>query len=386
VIAIFGAIGPALLFDKDGNPVLGLDPQQHGAPRVLAVDFPNGGFPEVPLSAGSGDAPFFGALGSGAFGDINGDGFPEYVAATGGIRKLLDISLPGNQSYSDHSLTAWNPRTGELLAAYPRKMDDMQFLASPGIADVDGDGVPEVIQGSGGYLVHAFRGDGSEPAGWPKFTHGWMIGSPTPGDVDGSGKIAVVASSREGNLYVWRTPAPAKASAIPWQGFGRDRRHTKNLSSGVLPTAARQNRFAGLIWALESIELELEQRNQGLQEERGEFLKNHLSSLLHLTLRLFHDGRDEAAVGLLETLEAGLRMPLSKGALGDLDDQLVLAVGSTVDRGVPQIVCEPGNAACLHASERAQDLVADGNALASRGKLGDAFRPWFHALLVLASL
>jgi hypothetical protein len=384
-IAIFGAVGPVMLFDKDGNPLLGLDPQHQNAPRVLAVDFPNGGFPQVPPTAGSGDAPFFAALGSGAFGDITGDGLPEYVAATGGVRKLLDISVPGNQTYSDHSITAWNPQTGALLPAYPRKMDDMQFFSSPGIADVDGDGIPDVIQGSGAYLVHAFRGDGSEPAGWPKFTHGWMIGSPTPGDVDGSGTISVVASSREGNLYVWRTPAPAKASAIPWQGFGRDRRHTKNLSSGVLPTAATQDPFAGLVWVLESIDLELAQRNTG-RDERAEFLRSHLLSLVHLALRLFHEGRDEAGAGLLPTLEMALRLPPLTGALGDLDDQLVRAVGSTVDRGVPQIMCRTPDASCQSALERAQDLVASGDDLAAEGHLDDAFRPWLHALFLLARL
>ncbi|HBZ68710.1 MAG TPA: hypothetical protein DEP35_02745 [Deltaproteobacteria bacterium] len=384
-IAIFGAIGPVMLFDKDGNPLLGPDPKQHNSPRVLAVDFPNGGFPQVPPSAGSGDAPFFGALGSGAFGDITGDGLPEYVAPTGGLRKLLDLDVPGNQSYSDHSVTAWNPRTGELLPAYPRKMDDMQFLASPAIADVDGDGVPEVIQGSGAYLVHAFRGDGSEPAGWPKFTHGWMLGSPTPGDVDGSGMISVVASSREGNLFVWSTPAPAKASAIPWQGFGRDRRHTKNLSSGVPTTAATPGRFANLIWTLESIDQELAQRIPGLREERAEFLRSQLSSLVRFALRLFRDGQDEAAVALLRSIEMALRMPPLGEATGDLDDQLTLAVGSTVDRGVPQIACGGADARCQHARERAQDLVADGDALAARGLLDDAFRPWLHALFVLAS-
>ena len=381
-IAIFGAIGPVMLLDKDGNPLLGRDARN--APRVLAADFPNGGFPDVPASAGSGDAPFFGSLGSGAFGDINGDGFPEYVAATGGLRKLLDISLPANQSFSDHQVTAWNPRTGDLLPAYPRKMDDMQFLASPAIADVDGDGIPDVIQGSGAYLVHAYRGDGSEPAGWPKFTHGWMIGSPTPGDVDGSGTISVVASSREGNLYVWNTPAPAKVSAIPWQGFGRDRRHTKNLSSGVLPTAATPDRFAALLWTLESIDLALAGRFPGLRDPHAEFLRSQLSSLVHFTLRLFQDGRDEAAVALLRTLEMELRLPLLRDALGDLDDELIQAVGSTVDRGVPKIVCRPADAACQRTSARAQDLVADGDALAARGELDQAFRPWLQALFVLA--
>ena len=64
-----------------------------------------------------------------------------------------------------------------MLPAFPRKMDDMQFLGSPGIADVDGDGHADVIQGSGGVSGARLRADGAEPAGWPKFTHGWMIGS-----------------------------------------------------------------------------------------------------------------------------------------------------------------------------------------------------------------
>jgi len=384
-IGISGVVGPVMLFDKDGNPVLGREPERNNAPRVLAVDFPNGGFPQVPLGAGSGDGPFFAVLGSGAFGDIDGDGLPEYVSATSGLRKLIDLELPGNQSYSDHSLAAWNPRTGALLPAYPRKMDDLQFLASPGIADVDGDGVPEVIQGSGAYLVHAFRGDGSEPEGWPKLTHGWMIGSPTPGDVDGSGTISVVASSREGKLFVWSTPAAAKASAIPWQGFGRDRRHTKNLSSGVPPTARPVDRFAGLVWALESIELELAQRSPGLRQEHAESLSRHLSSLLRFTLQLFRSGQDEAAAALIRSVEMMLRLPQLERVLGDLDDSLVQAVGSTVDRGVPQIACHQADATCQRALERVQDLVADGDALASRGLLGEAFHPWLRALFVLAS-
>jgi hypothetical protein len=36
---------------------------------------------------------------------------------------------------------------------------------------------------------------------------------------------------------VWDTPAPATEAAIPWQSFGRDRRNTRNLASGVSPLA-----------------------------------------------------------------------------------------------------------------------------------------------------
>jgi hypothetical protein len=138
-------------------------------------------------------------------------------------------------------------------------MEDMQFLTSPGLADVDGDGVAEILQGSGSYLLHALRADGSEPPGWPKFTHGWIIASPAAGDVDGDGRIEVVAVTRERLLFVWDTPAPATESAIPWQGFGRDRHHTQNLASGVSPLAAPGDPLAALAWALEALLLDVEE-------------------------------------------------------------------------------------------------------------------------------
>jgi hypothetical protein len=205
-------------------------------PHVLATDFPEG-FPMVPATAGSFDAPFFGTLGSGAFGDLDGNGVPEYVAPTGGFRKLIDVAAPANQQPGHHQVTAWNPLSGEVLPAFPRIMDDLQFLSSPAIADVDGDGQAEIIQGSGGYLLRAFSPNGATPAGWPKFTHGWLVAGATPGDVDGDGLLEVVAATREGNLYVWDTPSPAVPGSVQWQGFGADHRNSKNWSAGLaVPT------------------------------------------------------------------------------------------------------------------------------------------------------
>jgi hypothetical protein len=235
-VAIFGAVGPVVLLAPDGSSYLG---SVAGAPYVLATDFPLG-FPTIPASAGSFDAPFFGALGAGAFGDLDGDGLPEYVAPTGGFRKLLDVSAPASQEPGHHQITAWNPRTGDLLPAFPRIMDDMQFLTSPAIADVDGDGQAEVIQGSGAYLLRAYSPDGAQPEGWPKFTHGWLVASPVPGDVDGDGLLEVVAATREGNLYVWETPSAAIQGSVQWQGFGADRRNSQNWSLGLVQPAAPQ--------------------------------------------------------------------------------------------------------------------------------------------------
>lgn len=386
VIAIFGAVGPLILFDPDGTPTLGT---QGGKPRVLPIDFPNGGFPNVPASAGSGDAPFFGALGSAALGDITGDGLPEVVAPTGGIRALVDVAVPGMQEFGDHSITAWDPRTATLLPAFPRKMDDMQFLASPGLADVDGDGVAEVVQGSGAYLVHAYRANGSEPAGWPKFTHGWMIPAPTAGDVDGDGLVEIVASSREGKLYVWDTPGQATDRAIPWQGFARDRRNSGNLGSGVSATAVTLDLRAGLIWMLRSVEAQLRERMATATGLARDVLRRSLSApALRLAVFAVDTNRPELTVALLPWIEGSLRTtPVISPLVSDLHAQFEAGLSRFVHAGASSLQCAPADIACDSAKRRIAGLVATGDALIARNLRREAYRAWSRATaLILPSL
>lgn len=334
--AIFATAGPAMLFDAAGASRLGT---VGGVRRAFAADFP-AGFPNVPATAGSADAPFFPALGSGAFGDVTGDGVAEYVAPTAGIRKLIDSGAAGEQSFSDHQIAAFDPRDGSLLPAFPRPMDDTQFLTAPSLADVDGDGVADILQGSGAYLVRAYRGDGSTPAGFPKFTHGWVLSAVTPGDVDGDGRVEVVAATREGRLYVWNTDGVAGEASIPWQGFARDRRNTGNLQSGVSPLAGPPAADPGLRWTLEGIAAELEARLEGAPpgvhaqleralralEEALYALDHHLSEALERSLWRACQALSGRAVApfaadlrerLAAAIESGAEAMLAEACAGD---------------------------------------------------------------------
>ena len=175
------------------------------------------------------DGPSIFAITNGSFGDLDGDGGLEFTVGTTGARSGLTIAVPGLRVPFEHHLSAWNACTGKYLPAFPRVVEDFQFSMNPAIADIDGDGLPEIIAGTGGYLLHAFNHLGQEPKGWPKFTGHWMVASPAAGDIDNDGLLEVVINTREGQLFVWDTEGPTHVRGRPsvqWQKFHHDQWNT----------------------------------------------------------------------------------------------------------------------------------------------------------------
>jgi hypothetical protein len=215
-IGIGAIAGPGVLFRANGT-------------RFLKFDAGPGNFG---ADSAAKDGPSFFAITSGAFGDLDGDGVLDFAAGTAGLRAGLSALVTSRRFPYEHHLSAWNARTGAYLPAFPALMDDYQFFVSPAIADIDGDGLPEVISGSGGYLVRAFNHLGRQPAGWPKHTGHWLAASAAVGDVDGDGLLEVVITSREGSLFVWDTTGPVRVggrSAVQWGRFHHDARNTGNF-------------------------------------------------------------------------------------------------------------------------------------------------------------
>ena len=119
-------------------------------------------------------------------------------------------------------IQGWNAATGADLPGWPRAMDDYQIFTSPAIANVGGTNDREVIAGSGLYLLHAFGPSGAEAANFPKFTGGWLSGVSATGDIDGDGSLEIANWTREGNMFVWDTDAPACGGNDEWWGFRHD--------------------------------------------------------------------------------------------------------------------------------------------------------------------
>jgi hypothetical protein len=109
-------------------------------------------------------------------------------------------------------------------------MNDLQFFTTPAIADVNGDGLPEVIEGSAMYDLRAYSLGGLEPAGWPKFTAGWMVTTPAVGSFGSS--LAVAAVTREGYLWVWQASG-STCQQPEWPKYQHDLWNTGDYNSSA---------------------------------------------------------------------------------------------------------------------------------------------------------
>ncbi len=154
------------------------------------------------------------AAGNLTFGDLDGDGKPELVSPSVDTR-LFGASIHDGQGIQfQHLLSAWNAETGAYVPAFPRLIEDWTFLTAPVLADVTGDGKPEIVIGNGEGFVHAFRLNGSEPSGWPKYVGQWVQASAAAGDIDGDHDVDVAVVTRSGIVFVFGTEG--LKSGIDW--------------------------------------------------------------------------------------------------------------------------------------------------------------------------
>jgi hypothetical protein len=122
---------------------------------------------------------------------------------------------------------------------------------------VSGDGVPELLYTSGGFLAYAWDKNGTLAPRWPKFTGGWTLGGVALGDVDGDGYLDAVATTREGWLVAWRTDGSADQQ-VQWATLRHDPANTGNAMN-ALPVqrgpkgCCRKKRDARDAWLLLAI-------------------------------------------------------------------------------------------------------------------------------------
>jgi FG-GAP-like repeat len=146
-----------------------------------------------------------GASAAGTFARFDASGIPWYFFPTAGVLQ----SDRGVDALLDFNIIGWRLDDDGGRPPFRLKLDDINLFFNPTVADLNNDGLFELVAGSGGYLVHAVNATGAEPADWPKFTMGWQTSSPAIADLDGDGLVEVVSITHEGNLFAWKTRGTA---------------------------------------------------------------------------------------------------------------------------------------------------------------------------------
>jgi hypothetical protein len=144
-----------------------------------------------------------------ALADFNFDGFLEIVVANNHVTPTL--STVRIYDYQGNVMPGWPKSPGP----YPSE-------SSPIVADVSGDGVPDVLFGNEGGLLYGWNFDGTELAGFPLTVGDYIRSTPFADDVDGDGSIDLVLSGWDKNVYIWDFPVPYSAAAAQWPTIKHD--------------------------------------------------------------------------------------------------------------------------------------------------------------------
>lgn len=144
--------------------------------------------------------------------DINGDDWLEIIVGTGRCWTNPACAPngrvhPGVGEY----LNVWD-HNGIYLPGWPMAFDDTYAYASPALADLNGDDLPEVIVNTADGWVHALNADATYVPGWPvlpttpdgtdNVVHIPTSASPIVADLNGSGYPEVILPSNW-ELVVW---------------------------------------------------------------------------------------------------------------------------------------------------------------------------------------
>jgi hypothetical protein len=90
---------------------------------------------------------------------------------------------------------------------------------SPVVADLDGDGAYEILLGTSDFRMHAYQLDGTDLPGWPRTFTEIARAAPSVADVDGDGDLDVVLGADDAWIRVVDVAGSDVPGATPWPGF-----------------------------------------------------------------------------------------------------------------------------------------------------------------------
>ncbi|MFC0038137.1 FG-GAP-like repeat-containing protein [Actinomadura rayongensis] len=216
-VATGPSFGPTYLISGAGKIVKNYGPLENIAGQLSPGAVLGGALgPDVPLSFTTSGA-------FGRFGPFGRLGYSE--AGSGALSLVAALLFPGSGQAIGNYQRGYDAATALPVLGFPQGRTGLGFLGAPIITDVTGDGKAEIVDGGDTSTLHAFGGSGRQASGFPAFTGGWTLWSPSAGDLDGDGRTDLVTTTREGYLFAWKTSGKAAANT-EWWTYHHDERRT----------------------------------------------------------------------------------------------------------------------------------------------------------------
>jgi hypothetical protein len=172
-----------------------------------------------------------------ALADLDDDGWLEIIYTpneTGLISRIVVVSTNTAAGTSGQVWTGWP-------VELPGSTE-----ASPVVGDLDGDGVPEIVQGIGGgdvgapYNLYVYHANGQPMSGFPITLSGPVRTSPVITDIDGDLDVDLVYGGWDFQCHVWDLPFAHDPEKAYWPTFkGNMRRDGVISSPGVAAVESR---------------------------------------------------------------------------------------------------------------------------------------------------
>lgn len=144
---------------------------------------------------------------------LNGDGtnfgnWPfqgtGYISGSAALADLDNDGLPeiiyGDIDSTIHALNADKSE----VAGFPRKLGG-PIRITPSVADIDGDGHLNIIIGTSNGILYALDYNSSTMPGWPVTLGAAIASTPSLSDIDNDGHLEIIIGCNNSNLYAFRT-------------------------------------------------------------------------------------------------------------------------------------------------------------------------------------
>ena len=131
---------------------------------------------------------------------------------------------------TDHMVLGWLDKDANWLPGWPVDSPNAS-QSSPVVGDLDGDGDLEVVLANENATVQAWHHDGTEVAGFPLITGDYNRSTPLLMDVNEDGNLDLLLVGWDKSIYLWTFPTVYDGHKTPWYTYCHDQMRTSNAGT-----------------------------------------------------------------------------------------------------------------------------------------------------------